>query len=412
MQTPTATPTPNIEFNPDALDFTADPYPTYTRLREEAPVYYWSEARAWIVSRFDDVASVLRDPRLAADPAHVGLPSREQALPPEIRAPFEQGLFALAPKDHHRVRKAVSPAFTPRAVERLRPMIQGIVDDALAPWAGKPEIDIAAFADYVPLRVISAMLGIPAQHEPVFRAFGEALINIIDPRATPEQLAERLAPVPAGIDLIHALIAERRHNLGDDLLSTLIRAEEQGERLSSDEMLGLVAGLITAGSETTVHFICFAAKSLLCVPERAAAVREDPSILRQALEEVLRQDSFGKSGLVRWAREDIEISGVTIKRQEMILALLPAALRDPRAYPDPDTFDPRRQPEEILSFGIGPHFCLGAALARLEGEIAIATLLRRYATMRIAAEPEYAPHPIIRKMATLRVAVTPATSDA
>lgn len=409
MQAPAA---PNIEFNPDRLDFTVDPYPTYTRLREEAPVYYWPEARVWIVSRFDDVASVLRDPRLATDPAQVGLPAREEAMPPEIRAPFRQGLFALAPKDHARVRKAVSPAFTPRAVERLRPMIQALIDEALAPWEGKDEIDIAEFADFVPLRVISKMLGIPAEHEEVFRAFGESLISLIDPRATGDEFAARLAPVPPGIALIQRLIEERRQNLGDDLLSTLIRAEEQGDRLSTDEMLGLVAALITAGSETTVHFICFAAKSLLCVPERAAAVRQDPSILRRALEEVLRQDNFGKSGLIRWAREDVEIAGVSIKRQEMILALLPAALRDPRAFPDADTFDPKRQPEEILSFGIGPHFCLGAALARLEGEMAVSTLMRRYPTMRIAAEPEYAEHPIIRKLSKLRVAVTHAAPEA
>ena len=403
---------PHIHFDPSAPDFTIDPVPTYTRLREEAPVYYWDEAKMWVVSRFAEVASVLRDPRLALDPKHVGLPSREDALPPEVRAPFQQGLFALAPKDHARVRRVVSPAFTPRAVERLRPMIQGIVDTALAQWAGQPEVDIAAFADYVPLRVISAMLGIPERHEEVFRGFGEALINTIDPRATPEELAATLAPVPAGMALIRALIDERRRDLGDDLLSTMIRAEAQGDRLSGDEMIGLVAALITAGSETTVHFICFAVKSLLCVPERAAAVRADPTLLRRSLEEVLRHDNFGKSGLLRWAREEVEIGGVTIGPQEAILALLPAALRDPRAFPDADTFDPRRQPEETLSFGLGPHFCLGAALARLEGEVAIATLMRRYAAMQLAAEPVYAPHPIIRKLATLRVAVTPAASEA
>src|SRR5262249_3424753 len=155
-----------------------------------------------------------------------------------------------------------------RAVERLRPTIQRFVHEALAPFEGKDEIDIAAFADLIPLRVIAEMLAIPKEHEATFRGYADANVNLADPRRDPERMAIMAKRLTLGVDLIRALVAERRKALGDDLLSTLIRAEEAGDKLSEAEMLSLVSALITGGSETTVHFICFAVKSLLCVPER------------------------------------------------------------------------------------------------------------------------------------------------
>jgi cytochrome P450 len=172
-------------------------------------------------------------------------------------------------------------------------------------------------------------------------------------------------------------------------------------------MLALVSTLLTAGSETTRHFISFAVKSLLCVPERVAEVRADPAILRGALEETLRFDFFSKVGLFRYATEDLELGGARIERGAMVVGLLGAALRDPRAFPDADRFDARRVRADNLPFGVGMHFCLGAALARLEGEVAIRTLLDRYRDMRLAAEPVYAVHPFARKLTSLRVTVTP-----
>jgi cytochrome P450 len=398
---------PELHFNPGAPGFDADPYPEFARIREGAPVYYWKPAQAYVVTRFEDVARVLRSPSLSSDPLSVGRPSMEEVLPEEVRAPFAQGLFRLAPRDHLRVRKAVSPALTPRAVERMRPAIQRLVDEALAPFEGKDEIEIAEFAEFIPLRVIAHMLAIPPEHEVLFRRFGEAIVSTIDPRLSQAERAEVLGPVPEGMALIRSIIAERRKNPGDDLLSALIRAEEAGDKLSEDEMLGLVAALIAGGSETTVHFIGYAVKSLLCVPERVDAIRKDPSLLRSALEEILRFDNFGKAGTMRYALEDFEVGGMTIPKGSAIMGLLPAALRDPRAFPDADTYDPRRQTEETLHFGTGPHFCLGASLARVEAEIAIRTFLDRYTDMRVVGEPVYAGHPIIRKLASLRVAVTP-----
>src|SRR5262249_41397437 len=201
------------------------------------------------------------------------------------------------------------------------------------------------------------------------RRYAGAATSFHDPRFTPERIARMAEALAPGTDLICALIAERRKNLGDDLLSTLIRAEEAGDKLSESEMLGLVGALITGGDSTSSS-ICFAVKSLLCVPERVAEVRKDPTLLRSALEELLRFDSSIKSGTPRYAVEDMEIGGVKLPRGSLIMGFLSAAQHDPRAFPEADKYDPRREPAENLNFGSGIHYCLGASLARLEGEIA------------------------------------------
>jgi cytochrome P450 enzyme len=403
---------PSLHFDPSAPAMDADPHPTLARIREGAPIHYWPEARAYIVSRFDDLAQFFRDPRLSTDPTAAGQPDPIANLPDVVRLPFESGLFRLDPKEHARVRRAVSPAFTPRAVERLRPKIQRLVDEALAPFEGKDEIDIAAFADFIPLRVIAEMLAIPKEHEATFRRYADANVSFIDPRVDPERLARMVEGITPGAELIRVLVEERRKSLGDDLLSTLIRAEEAGDKLSEAEMLGLILALITGGSETTVHFICFAVKSLLCVPERVAPVRADPTILRSAMEEILRFDSFGKSGTMRYAVEDVEIGGARLPRGSLLIGFLPAAQRDPRAFPEADKYDPRREPADNLNFGSGMHFCLGASLARVEGEIAIQTLLDRYAEMRLLDEPTYTGHPVLRRISSMRVGVTRKASAA
>lgn len=395
-------------YNPQAPGFDSNPHPMFARLREEAPVYYWEPAGAWLVSRFEDVATVLRDPRFTLNPVEAGRAPTMGSLPPALAPIFGKILTQLAPKDHLRVRRAVTPALTPRAVDRLRPDIQRIIDAALVPWEGKDEIDIAVFSDYIPLRVIASMLGLSQEHDETFRRFGQAIVRSIDSRLTPAQKMEVLAPVPAGIALFQSIIAERRKNLGEDLLSTLIRAEEAGDKLSEDEMLSLVTALVTGGSETTVHFINFSMLNLLRAPEVLAQVRADPALLKSALEEVLRWDSFGKGGgLQRFALEDVELSGVKLPRGSAVMVLLSAAQRDPRAYPNADTFDPKREPDERIHFGLGAHYCLGANLARVECEMAVSTLLKRYPYMKLAAEPVYSGHPILRDMQSLRVSVKP-----
>lgn len=399
-------------FNPEDMGYTANPYPTYRHLREQAPVYWWPQGRGWVVSRYHDVVAVMRDgarftPNMTEwEYAPPYDPNRK--LAPQVVEFYKlmnAGLFQLPPGDHQRVRKLVSPAFTPRSIERMRGEVQAIVDQLLAAAGGKDgHLDVVTdVAEHLPIRAISRMLDIPARYDTPFRHFGTALIDSTNPRLTPDELAETLAPLPEGIALLHEVTEERRHHPGSDLLSTLIHAEEEGHKLSRDELVSLVAALITAGAETTVHLVCFAMNQLLLHPEDAEALRRDPSLTRNALEEVLRYDSFGKSGVGRVALEDVEIRGTLIRKRQMVIPLLPSALRDPEVFPKADTFDIRRDHTMTVNFGSGAHFCLGAALARLEGEVAVNTMLARYPRMTLAGEARFAPHAFLRKMSTLPV---------
>jgi cytochrome P450 len=212
-----------------------------------------------------------------------------------------------------------------------------------------------------------------------------------------------MALVPEGLALLEEVVAERRRQRGDDLLSTLIHHEEAGERLTTQELLSLVGALVIAGSETTTHLISFAVWNLLRHPEQLALVRADPGLLRGAIEEVLRFDSFGKLGNPRYVVERYQLGDVELRPGQMLIALLPAALRDPEVFPDADRFDIRRDNLRSIAFGSGAHYCMGAALARLEGEVAIGRLLQAFPSLDLAAPPTYARHVSMRCMARLPV---------
>jgi cytochrome P450 enzyme len=395
-----------VVFNPEDPAYIEDPYPTYRRLREEAPRYHWAAADAWIVSRYDEVQAVMRDRRLTLSRSaweHTP-PPVEGAVPDAFQRLMARMLFQLSEKDHTRVRKLASPAFTPRAIESMRGHTERIVDDALARCESRSEIDIVAdLAEQVPLRVIGAVLGIPPRFEAKFRAFAGAMVELINPWLPPEQAGRALALIPDGLALLEELVAERRRTPSADLLSTLIHHEEEGERLTTEELLSLVGAIIIAGAETTTHLISFAVWNLLRDPEQLAILRAEPGLLRNALEEVLRFDSFGKLGNPRYALEPYPLGDVTLRPGQMIIALMPAALRDPDIFPDPDRFDIRRDTSRSISFGLGAHYCMGAALARLEGEVTIGRLLHAFPRLALAAPPTYAPHVSMRCMSHLPV---------
>lgn len=400
--------TGTFAFDPDDPGYTRNPYPTYNWLRSQPP-YLWAKHDAWIFSRYDDVVTIMRDYRRFtpnwADWEHAARFTSDGQVHDYDRL-MASGLFALPHDGHVRLRKLVSPAFTPRAIERMRDKVQAIVDDALDHIEVQDgRFDVAGLAEHIPLRAISAVLGIPRTREPEFRRFGVSVIDASDRRLTPAARLAVLEPFTPGLELLRAVIDERVRQPADDLLSMLIAAEEAGDRLNHDELLSLVMALIAAGSETTVHLICFAVYTLLRHPAELARLRADPSLVRGAIEEVLRFDSFGKNGVPRFARDDVEIGGVRVRKGQMIYPLLPAALRDPDAFPRADVFDIGRDQTANVTFGTGPHHCVGAALARLEGEIAITTLFARFPSLRLVGDPVFAPHSFLRKMESLPVAV-------
>jgi cytochrome P450 enzyme len=400
--------TTDFVFDPDAPAVVNDPFPTYAWLREHSPVYRWEKGRAFLVSRHADVAQLLRDHRFSTNPRdwiHAA-PTPNDGPIAEFFAFFESSLTVRPSADHLRLRKLINPAVSPSAVARMRERVQRIVDATLKEAIRGESLDVRRdFAEWVPLRVIAGMLDIPAAHEATFRAFSAAVINAANPWITPEELL-RVATVTMGSKgILLEIIEERRRHLGDDLLSDLIRAEEAGDRLSSDELIALIAALVVAGSDTTVHALCFAVLDLLRHPEVWRAVVADPSLVRNAVEESLRHEPFAKFGSVpRYALEDAEIRGTLIPKGEMAVPLIPATLRDQSAYPDPDVFDVHRKLSSTLVFGVGPHFCVGAALARLELEVALGTLIERFPSMRLVDEvPAFRPNPQMRDMESLRV---------
>ena len=372
--------------------FKADPYPTYARLRSSAPVYRAAlpDGRGvWLITRYEDVLAVLKDQRFVKDWRGALTPEQLAQVPPipEVMKPLSQNMLDTDPPDHERLRALVSKAFTPRLIERLRPRVQAISDGLLDAVEDRGEMDlIDDYAFPLPITVIAELLGVPAEDRNNFREWSDAAVS---GNASQEYMEEILIPhMQAFTDYLRALFEEKRANPGDDLVSALVRAEEAGDRLSEDELLGMVFLLLVAGHETTVNLIGNGVLALLQHPDQLRKLKEDPSLIKPAIEELLRYDGPVETSTERFAREDVEIGGQVIPRGEMVLVVLAAADHDPERFSDPDELDITRTDNRHLAFGKGIHHCLGAPLARMEGQIAISTLLRRMPNLRLKGSPE------------------------
>jgi len=394
-------PVDSFIFDPASPAFDEDPYPFYKYLRENAPVYWWAKGRAWVVTRYEDVLACLQDRRLSLDPAYWEH-AEERTGTAALLMPYT--LMGLSDADHARVRRLVNPAFAPHRIEKMRAEIQAIVDAALAGFEGRDQIDLVQdFADLIPYQVLSRLLDIPAGQDLRFRHFGVAVTEAVAATLPQDQYNRLVTVVMDGVGMIKELIEERRRRPGRDFLSTLIHFEEQGDKLSGLELLCLVAVLLVAGADTTTHTLCRGVLNLVRHPDQRGLVMDDPSLLKQALHEVLRFDNFGKGGPPRYAKEDLTIGGTAVRKGQMVYSIRQSAMRDPAVFADPDTFDVRRGTDRTLAFGSGPHFCLGAALAQLEGEVALVALLTRFPQMALAGGPTYEKHPFIRKMVSLPI---------
>ncbi len=376
-------PVPQIEHpRLDSPRFKANPYPVYARLRAEAPVYrtkpaFWLPG-IWIVTRYDDVVRVLKDPRFSKDYVQ-----KYPWIPPSIRAMF-RNLLTIDPPDHTRLRSLVQRAFTPRLIEGLRARIQGTCDDLLDRAGGGDVIElIEAYALPVPLIIISDLLGVPVQDR---RRFGPWTKKAAAASAS-ASLGVFLLALPALASLsryIRGLVTLRRASPQDDLMTALVRAEESGDRLTEDEIVSMVILLLLAGHETTVHLIATGALILMQHPEQRMRMQETPELRVSAIDEIQRDASPVEFATPRITLEDVTIGSVTIPRGELVGVSLGSANHDESQFPDPETFDIAREPNRHIAFGMGSHFCLGAALARLEGEIALTTLFRRFPGLHLA----------------------------
>jgi cytochrome P450 len=392
-----------IQFNPMAPEFLADPYPTYHRLRAEDPVH-WSPLGFWVLTRYDDVVAVLRDQRFAKEAMIAAVAARFGIAPNTI------GLSMLDrdPPDHTRLRGLVSKAFTPRVVERLRPRIQEIVDGLLARVEGKGGMDlIEEFAYPIPVMVICELLGVPVEDHERFKTWSLDLARGLDSIMLPvdSEVAMRSGIARQGLAAyFRDLIAKRRAAPRNDLLSALIAAEEAGDKLSEDELLASCSLLLVAGHETTVNLIGNGTLALLRHPDQLRRLRDNPDLIASAVEELLRYDGPVQR-TARMPSAEVTIGDKTIKPGEMVMPFIGAADRDPAQFPDPDRLDLARADNRHVAFGMGIHFCLGAPLARVEGQIALNTLVQRLPKLALATEqPEHRQSLTLRGLKSLSVA--------
>jgi len=386
-------------FNPLSPEFIADPYPFYHRVRATDPMHL-TPLGFRVASRHADVTAILRDKRFGKD--FVGRMTRRfgpQILKEPVYRSMSHWMLQQDPPDHGRLRGLVVRAFTARRVEDMRPHIQQIVDDIIDRVEPHGHMDlIADFAFRLPVTVICDMLGIPAEDRDLFGR-SDAAGRLLDPAPlTRDEINMHNALNQASAEYFSRLFELRRRQPGDDLTTQLVQAEEAGSKLSNEELTANIVLLFGAGHETTVNLIGNGMLALHRHPDQLRLLRSDPSLVANAIDELLRYDSSVQlTG--RTTIEDVDdIGGIPMAKGQSVLCLLGAANRDPAIYPDPDRLDIRRSDIRPLSFGGGIHYCLGAQLARIEGEIAIATLLRRLPTLRLD-DPD---HPDWRQTFVLR----------
>ncbi|NUK50656.1 cytochrome P450 [Streptomyces lunaelactis] len=375
-------------------EFATDPYPAYAWLREHAPVHRTrlpSGVEAWLVTRYGDAKQALADQRLSKNPVHHAEPAHAKGktgIPGERKAELMTHLLNIDPPDHTRLRRLVSKAFTPRVVAEFAPRVQELTDRLIDGFAEKGEADlIHEFAFPLPIYAICDMLGVPREDQDDFRDWAGMMIRHGGgPRGGVARSVKKMRGYLA--ELIH----RKREDPGDDLISGLIRASDHGEHLTENEAAAMAFILLFAGFETTVNLIGNGVYALLRNPgqrERlqASLAAGESELLATGVEELLRYDGPVELATWRFATEPLSLGGQDIAAGDPVLVVLAAADRDPERFADPDTLDLSRRDNQHLGYGHGIHYCLGAPLARLEGQTAIATLLRRMPDLRLVGDP-------------------------
>ena len=354
-------------------------------MRQEAPVFRVAMPffRVWLLTRYDDVVALLRDERLSRN-----VVAKIRWMPRFARVMMLDNMLGQEPPDHTRLRKLVSLAFTPRRIDALRGQVEKVCEELLAAAPSGRDFDVVAgYALPLPLTIIAELLGIPPSDRPRFHALvrgslpGGAPAGIFDiPRSLPY--------VWLLMRYFQSLFAERRLRPREDLFSALVQAEEAGDRLSTDELLGTATLLLLAGYETTVHLISSGTLALLQHPGERARFVGDPGLAESAIEELLRYTSPVEMTPPRVALEDVTLGSVTIPKGGLVSSVLGSANRDESQFAEPERLDLGREPNRHVAFGVGHHFCLGASLARLEARIALQTLFRRWPAMRLSHPAE------------------------
>ena len=403
---------PLMTYDLYSQSFKRNPYPTYDDMRQADPIFKnpgMSGHPIWFVTSYDLGVEVLRDHKRFIKRWQNTLTEEElaqQQVHP-LSAMLDDHLLNLDPPDHTRIRSLVNKVFTGRRVERLRPRIQQIADDLIDDMLTQDEADlIEAFAFPLPITVIAELLGVPSSDRDKFRVWSNAAIQ---PTLTEEEWQHTVPLLMEFMTYLSDMFRERKRAPREDLISDLLAVEEAGDSLSMNELYAMIFLLLVAGHETTVNLIANGTLALLQHPEQLAQLKANPSQMAQAVEELLRYDAPVERSLTRFVAEDMQFHGAELKKGELVIVVLGAANRDPAHFDCPAHLDINREPKQNkhLSFGMGIHYCLGAPLARAEGEIALNTLLSRLPNLRLNAPVDtlvWRENPIIRGVEQLPVA--------
>ncbi|MEU1118870.1 MULTISPECIES: cytochrome P450 [unclassified Streptomyces] len=398
-------------FAPASPEFVADPYPAYARLRAAGRVHHYAPTGQWLVPHHADVAALLRDRRLGRTYLHRFTHEEfGRTPPPAAHEPFhtlnDHGMLDLEAPTHTRIRRLVSKAFTPRTVEQLRPYVEELADRLVRELVADGGGDLAArVAEPLPVAVIAEMLGIPESDRPLLRPWSAAICGMYELKPSEETAARAVRASLEFTAYLRELIAVRRKEPGEDLISGLIAAYEDGRSLSEQEMISTCVLLLNAGHEATVNATVNGWYALFRDPAQLAALRADPvGLVPGAVEELLRYDTPLQL-FERWVLDDIEIDGVTIPRGAELALLFGAANHDPAVFARPAELDLTRRDNPHVSFSAGIHYCIGAPLARMELSASLTALLRRAPRLTLAAEPRRSPGFVIRGLQELQVEV-------
>jgi len=394
----------------DIIQNIDNPYPLYHQLREQGPVYWDERANSWVLTCYTDIAAALRDPRYTV----MGFMSDTGWIPEDMRPTLEPPLRAVSrqmlfqdPPDHTRLRGLVAKAFTPRMIESLRPVIQQVTGELLDQAGAKGRMEVIQdFAFPLPAIIIATMLGVPPEDREQFNRWSSCFGRLLEGGdSSLEAISEAVSEVSNFLDYFRAIIHARRAAPKDDLLQAMMNAREQGDTLSEDELLGNCILLLAAGHGTTMHLIGNGTLALLRNPDQLRLLNEQPALISSAVAELLRYDSPVQL-TSRRAKEALRIGEQPVSAGQEVIMMLGAANHDPVQFVDPDRLLLARQENRHLSFGLGIHFCLGAPLARVEGEIAFSTLLRRFPHLRLETDVvEWQPSIVFRGLQQLPVSL-------
>lgn len=396
-----------VIFNPFVPSYRRNPYLQLDRLRAADPVHRSQALQAWILTRYEDVLRVLRDHEtFSSDARNAGGEIAAAIAEQRDDSPLgdTRSVLASDPPEHTFLRGIVNRAFTPRSVQQLRPRMEEITADLIAAQPASGEWDLmTGLAQPLPVIVIAELLGIPAADRVQFKAWSDRIALTTDIMQSAETIAAIREATTEIIGYFEGHIADRRRQPREDLISALVQAEDEGRRLTGDELLAFAILLLVAGNETTTNLIGLGMRALLAHPEALEALRAAPARIPAAIEEMLRYDS-PVQGIVRFATRDVEVGGRAIAKGDVVMGMTGAANRDPAQFPDPGAFDLDRGETRHLAFGQGIHYCVGAPLARVEAEIAFRALLVRWPRLEAAGEAEMGGTFLIRGPARLPLA--------